>query len=192
MISNWIVFITLEIRQFTWPYQNNFGQPAILPTLIYKCKWIYHTVNTITLPNSDEMCHIWLRLIPIPAECFFLTLVQCFPSQLTHIGLQFSLQSCIETVIRLDISNIAILARDNEIVHKSDSFHAYLSHFKKKKDIAQINMPAHLGSITENWKAGPACLFREKQICMVFCVFLVKFDVPYQTYHFEIVKEVTK
>ena len=71
MISKWIVFIILEIRQLIWPYQSIFGQPAILPTLIYKSKWIYHIVNIITLPNSDEVCHILQRLIPIPAECCF-------------------------------------------------------------------------------------------------------------------------
>ena len=160
MISNWIVFIMLAIRQFTWPYQNNFGQPTILPTLIYKCKWIYYIVDTISLPNSDEVGHIWLRLIPIPAG-FLFTLVQCFPSPLKHVGLQINLQSCIKSVIGPDISNITILPNCYTRQKNCSWFWIlpclsfYLSHFL---NIAQINMSTPLGSIPENWKAGPTCL----------------------------------
>ena len=104
MISKWIVFIILEIRQFPWPYQNNLvsqqyylpwytnvNKYVILWTLsIYKFRW--------SVPHfGRDWCPSLLNVV--------LTLVWCFTLLLKHIGLLFSLKSCIETVIGHDIWN---------------------------------------------------------------------------------------
>ena len=98
---------TCAYSSFTLPYQNNIGRPA------YYIPW-YTNVNKCIMLWTLSLYHIQMKCASFgrdryhPCSMFFM-LVQWFVSPLSHIGLQFSLESCIWTAIGHDISNIAIL-----------------------------------------------------------------------------------